>query len=211
SVTRLVILDHIPSNYGVVLPVKEIVKVCHRSGVQVLVDGAHALGMLDINMRDISADYYIGNAHKWFCNPKGCGFLYVDSAHHSLIRPLVVSHGFGSGFTAEFLWSGLMDYTSYLSLLTVIQFWRHYNPQKIRHYIRSLSREAGEYLVSQWGTGLLSNIDHFCGLMLVQLPAGVLKKDDAISYDDAELIQNELHHKYKIEVKKDTQSFFISI
>lgn len=68
--TRLACFGHIPSNYPVVMPVEEIVKLCHNKGVPVLIDGAHALGSLPLNLTGLEADYYVANAHKWLACPK---------------------------------------------------------------------------------------------------------------------------------------------
>lgn len=80
--TRLAVFGHIPSNYPIVMPVEEIVQLCHRKRVPVLIDGAHALGTLPLNLTVLKADYYVGNAHKWLACPKVCfSFLvklYID-------------------------------------------------------------------------------------------------------------------------------------
>ena len=80
--TRLALFGHIPSNYPIVMPVEEIVQLCHKKGVPVLIDGAHALGTLPLNLTVLKADYYVGNAHKWLTCPKVCfSFLvklYID-------------------------------------------------------------------------------------------------------------------------------------
>lgn len=68
--TRLACFGHIPSNYPVIMPVEEIVKLCHSKGVPVLIDGAHALGSLPLNLAGLEADYYVANAHKWLACPK---------------------------------------------------------------------------------------------------------------------------------------------
>ena len=52
------------------MPVEEIVKLCHNRGVPVLIDGAHALGSLPLNLTGLEADYYVANAHKWLACPK---------------------------------------------------------------------------------------------------------------------------------------------
>lgn len=79
--TRLACFGHIPSNYPVIMPVEEIVKLCHSKGVPVLIDGAHALGSLPLNLTGLEADYYVANAHKWLACPKVlcnvvCCFLF---------------------------------------------------------------------------------------------------------------------------------------
>jgi selenocysteine lyase/cysteine desulfurase len=70
SDTKLAVFDHIPSVHPVILPVKEIIEICHQKGVQVLIDGAHALGAIPLDLRSLNADYYVVNCHKWLCNPK---------------------------------------------------------------------------------------------------------------------------------------------
>ena len=72
-----------------------------------LIDGAHALGALHLDLRSLDPDYYVSNAHKWFCAPKGCAFMYVKKELQSQTRPLIISHGFGSGFNSEFIWAGI--------------------------------------------------------------------------------------------------------
>ena len=60
--TKVALLDHITSPSAIVMPVKEIVQVCHERGVRVIVDGAHAPGQLALNMAELGADYYTGRS-----------------------------------------------------------------------------------------------------------------------------------------------------
>ena len=73
---KVLVIDHITSNSAVILPVKDIVTICKKYGVISVVDGAHSLGALDLDLSDLDADFYVSNAHKWFGNPKGCVFCY---------------------------------------------------------------------------------------------------------------------------------------
>lgn len=74
--------------------------------IPILIDGAHALGSMNLQLNRFSPDYYVSNCHKWFCCPKGSAFLYIKETKQLQIRPLVVSHGFDSGFNSEFIWTG---------------------------------------------------------------------------------------------------------
>jgi isopenicillin-N epimerase len=128
NATRLIVVDHVTSSTGLVFPIEQIVQLAHHRGVRVLVDGAHAPGMLPVNLTTLDADYYTANHHKWLCGPKASGFLWVAPKHQSEVRPTVISHaanspGLGkSQFLAEFNWTGTYDPSSLLCVPTAIAF-----------------------------------------------------------------------------------------
>ncbi|KAK3606744.1 hypothetical protein CHS0354_036541 [Potamilus streckersoni] len=199
--TKLAVFDHIPSNTPFILPLEEIIPVCKTRNVPVLIDGAHALGVLSLDLHSLQPDYYVSNAHKWFCCPKGSAFLYVQKELKDRIRPLIVSHGFGSGFSSEFIWTGLHDYSPYLAMHVVLNFWDAVGPEKIKTYMCDLCREAGQLLCEMWGTRLAAPEDMFGSMCLIGLPSVVYSSVKEVDYSTAERIQNELYHRYNIEVR----------
>jgi len=126
--TRLALLDHVTSPTGLVFPLAEIVSELEGMGVDVLVDGAHAPGMVPLNIEELGASYYVGNLHKWVCAPKGAAILHVRGDRQDAIRPLVISHGATfmdaerTRFELEFEWQGTDDPTAFLCAPAALDF-----------------------------------------------------------------------------------------
>lgn len=75
--TRLLMVPHIINVTGHILPVRKIADMAHSKGVEVLVDGAHAIAHFDFKISDLGVDYYAASLHKWLGCPLGTGLLYV--------------------------------------------------------------------------------------------------------------------------------------
>jgi isopenicillin-N epimerase len=120
--TRLALLDHISSPTALVMPIARLVGELNARAVDTLVDGAHAPGQVPIDLSALNAAYYTGNAHKWLCAPKGAAILHVRRDRQAELHPTVISHGYPTGFHAEFDWTGTCDPTPWLCIPECIRY-----------------------------------------------------------------------------------------
>jgi isopenicillin-N epimerase len=125
---RLALLDHVTSPTALVFPIQRLAAELNAHGIDALVDGAHAPGMLPLDVARIGAAYYAGNCHKWLCAPKGAGFLHVRRDRQQGIQPAVISHGYNTRrpdrprLHVDFDWTGTSDPTAALSVGRAIGF-----------------------------------------------------------------------------------------
>jgi isopenicillin-N epimerase len=170
--TRVAVIDHITSPSALVLPIKDIVAVCHSAGVPVLIDGAHGPGQVPLDLRAISADWYVGNCHKWLCAPKGSGFLWAAPERQADLHPVIISHGFGKGFRAEFDWTGTGDRSAFLCVMAAIDFHRRLGDRALMARNAALAVEATSLLCERLNTESGSEGTMAAAMGVIRVPVG---------------------------------------
>ncbi len=195
--TRLALVDHVTSPTGLVFPIERIVRELSARGVETMVDGAHAPGMVPLDVRSIGAAYYTGNCHKWLCAPKGAAFLWVRPDHQERVRPVVISHGAvppagRPRFRAEFDWVGTDDLTAYLCVPAAIAFLGALLPggwPELMRTNRERALEARKIIGEAIGVGPAAPDEMMGSLATIPLPDG-----------PAPALQEELWKRHRIEV-----------
>ncbi len=128
--TRLAVLDHVTSPTAIVFPIATLVQRLAAQGIDTVVDGAHAPGMLALDVEALGAAYYVGDCHKWLCSPRGAGFLHARRDRQADLHPAVISRGYGASGSGrlrlhrEFDWLGTTDPTPLLCIPESIRFLR---------------------------------------------------------------------------------------
>lgn len=89
-----------------------------------LIDGAHALGMLPLDLQQLQPDFYVSNCHKWLCGARGSAMLFVSPQWQRLVQPPVLSHGAEAEFLSRFIWDGCRDYAPLLAISSAVKWWR---------------------------------------------------------------------------------------
>ncbi len=142
--TRVILLDHITSSTAFRMPLEEICTQAQARGIITIVDGAHAPGQIELNLDALPVDYYVGNLHKWLCNPKSAGFIYSRDGIDK-VTPLTISWGWQSnkffGFKSAHEWMGTRDYAAWLTISKTIEIFKQHNTEDNRQtYHRLLTR-----------------------------------------------------------------------
>jgi isopenicillin-N epimerase len=197
----LAIVDHVTSCTALIQPAAEIVSACRERGVPVLVDGAHAPGMLDLDVAAIDADWYAGNLHKWIGAPAGAGFLWTAPQHRDRTRPLALSHDANEGYAEAFRWQGTRDFTPWLVVPTAIEaIEKRWGWSRLRAWQRDMTRWAGREVASALGTCVADGTGGgLTGAMVsVRLPESHQR-----GFTDCVALRDHLAATYRVEVAID--------
>lgn len=121
--TRALLISHVTSPSGLVLPVERFVPELERRGVAVILDGAHAPGFTPaVDIASLACSFYTANCHKWICSPKGSAFLFIRADRQKDFRPLALSNNAEKPrpgrkhLLTEFDYVGTSDLTPFLAI-----------------------------------------------------------------------------------------------
>ncbi len=158
--TRLAMIDHVTSCSALVFPIARLIRELENRGIDTLVDGAHAPGMLPLDLEQLRPSYYTANLHKWTCAPKGAAFLWVRPDKQDGIHPAVISHGNNtprSGHTPfqdRFDWPGTHDTSSWLAVPTALDWLANCLPggwPELQEHNHSLLLDARRMILGKLG------------------------------------------------------------
>ncbi|KZM23752.1 uncharacterized protein EKO05_0000929 [Ascochyta rabiei] len=197
---KIAVFDTVVSMPGVLVPFQRLTQACKELGVLSLVDGAHAIGHLEVDVGKLDPDFFLSNCHKWLHVPRGCAILYVPVRNQHLIRStLPTSWGFKtsasvpnsinpkgafggdveSEYIGNFEFVGTIDSSPYLCIPKALEWRKDLGGEKvIIEYCTALAQDAGRLLAKSLGTEMMDNKTKTlsqCCMAMVRLPIEVVK------------------------------------
>ncbi|GAA2222089.1 aminotransferase class V-fold PLP-dependent enzyme [Micromonospora olivasterospora] len=196
--TRLLVVDQLTSATARLFPAAALVGIGHEHDVPVLVDAAHAPGMLPAPVGGIGADFWVGNLHKWGYAPRGTAVLVVAPSWRDRIEPLIVSWEQPAGFPGNVEWQATLDYTSWLAAPAGVWTLRTLGVDRVRAHNAALAA-YGQRVVGD-GLGVApANLPEPGGptvaMRIVPLPAGT-----ATTIEEARALRGRIAERLATEV-----------
>lgn len=212
--TKVIFFSHISSFTAQLFPAGKICALAKKHGIISVVDGAHSIGQIKLDMQKIKGDFYFSNLHKWFFSPKGTAFLYAHPSLQKSVRPLITGWGWGKNrelqsgndYIDSNQFYGTSDLSSFLSIPAAFKYYKEYDIAENKKNCNRLVKYFLQEMHRITGLPPLYD-DHPPELMMgvVEIPP---------RYRAIEL-KNILYEKYRIEVPviewKDKMMIRISI
>jgi len=201
---RLAVFDHVASYPPVVFPVRELaelVKLETNGEALVLVDGAHAVGQVPVDLTYLAAagvDCYIGNGHKWLMAPHGSGVLWATPTVQAFLEPAIISsaNAGGTAYQDRFDYIGTRDYTPWCSMGAALDFRKSKlgGEDCVQKYCVALGRWGAATLAERFGTEAASPANMTAAMAGVRLPIPLqwsqAKQDECATTIRAGLMSN---------------------
>jgi isopenicillin-N epimerase len=196
--TRVMFMSHITSPSAITVPIEPLIQRARDRGIWTVIDGAHAIGQLPLDLHRLGVDFYGGNCHKWLSAPKGAGFLYARKELQELTEPVIISWGWRpidpgpSVFVDQHERQGTRDPAAYLAVPDAIDFQAERDWPRVRAECHALAQFARDRILELTGQQPLSVDDPrwYAQMAAVPLPPDC----------DTERLKTLLYEQYRVEV-----------
>jgi hypothetical protein len=198
---RVAVFDAIVSRPGVRFPFERLTKMCKEYGILSVIDGAHAVGHIPLNLSGLDADFFVSNCHKWMYTPRGCAVMHVPKRNQALIRTsFPTSHGFvaideqqdsehssdgKNAFVRLFQWVATTDGSPYYCVPAALNFRQNLCPggeEAIYKYIRETAQRGADLLAMELGTEVMDEMDEGRGLKTMGSYEATDRRDSKVGY-----------------------------
>lgn len=174
--TKVLMLSHMLTGSGAILPVKEICAEARTRGIITVLDGAQTIGQINVNVTEIGCDAYVGCFHKWIGAPPGTGFMWVRPDLLKTLWTTVSSYQWNNredeGF--RFTQRGTGNYSVMIGMDAALDFHNAIGPQRVYDRIKFLGNYLREGLRTMPNVKIFSPADEsMCAGITVYKVAGL--------------------------------------
>lgn len=210
---RLALFDTIVSMPGIRLPFEDLVEICAGEDILSLVDGAHGIGHIPLDLGTLEPDFFVSNCHKWLYAPRGCAVFHVPVKHQDSMRStLPTSHGFiprgatvdrgplpandKSAWVSNFEFVGTIDSSPYLCIPESVDFRTDVcgGETAIMQYCTNLAQSGGKKVAEILNTEVLENrgVMANCAMTNVRLPISISTLSDGHEDDEVVILESDV-------------------
>ncbi|EXJ95033.1 hypothetical protein A1O1_00151 [Capronia coronata CBS 617.96] len=182
---KVCVFETITSLPGARFPFERITRMCKEYHIISVIDAAHGIGQIPLNLAELDADFFVSNCHKWLFTPRGCAVLHVPKRNQHLIRTTFpTSHGYKpptsssssirnplppgekSDFVTLFQFVATADNAPYYCVPAALNFRQNLcgGEDAIYSYIRDVAQRGADLLAMILGTEVMDDLDAGYGL-----------------------------------------------
>lgn len=170
---KLLLMCHMLSGTGAIMPVRDVVRRARRRGIPVIVDGAHAFAHIDFKHTDLDCDYYGTSLHKWLFAPHGTGMLYVRKGLIEGLWPMMAAPETQDADIRKFEQIGTHPAANTLAIAEAVTFHRTLQPARKQARLRYLREHWVKRLVDRHPDKVTLHTSRApgmaCGIALVEI------------------------------------------
>ena len=191
--TKVISISHTVFISGLIAPIKELSEIAHQRDILLLADSAHGLGMLNLDMKELGADFFCSSPYKWLGAPTGCGLLYVRQEAQDRLWPTIASSGWDNDTTARrFETLGQRADPIMIALGEAIDFQNMIGKDRIERRVKTLASHLKTELDGIRGVRLHTSRDPYLSGGLTAFSVEGVEPEHIVNY---------LREKYNIVIR----------
>jgi len=203
--TRAIFLSHVTSGTALRLPIEEVTRRAHETGILTVVDGAHAVGQWPVDLGASGVDLYASNFHKWLCAPKGSGFLYARPDQQQWLESPIVSWGWVEGndhhrplspFVSRNQFQGTRDIAAFLTAPAAVAYQEARDWETVRERCHALAVEARDRIAALSGLPQIAPVESPDGYRWFRQMAVAPLREDI----DGKELKRRLYEEFRVEL-----------
>ncbi|KAI8350136.1 pyridoxal phosphate-dependent transferase [Blakeslea trispora] len=217
---RMAIIDLLSSLPAVRMPYKELTKTVQEQGILAMVDGAHSVGQVELDMQELDPDFFFSNCHKWLYAPRGCALLYVPKRNQGFVHPTTINSTYQyhedpadhSTFLQE-LKPPTVDTSPYMCVKAAIEYRESIGGEAaINAYCHDIAVRGGDLVAKKLGTSVMENSTKTLTANMVNIELPHFKTSKSDSEVQAFFMQKSIYeHHTTLPVYKNNNKWWVRL